>query len=163
MIPFQTYDDEMDQVAAGGAIFMVFIIIFYAAIFAFAAYMATRVAKKAGYNQWMGLLYLVPVANFVMLIMFVFQKWPIERELEQARAAGFVPYPQLAYPQAGYPQAAYPQAAYPVQQAAYPGQQAAYGTPDAYPAGTYPTYPTGGPAPESGAGDPYGAPQQPPA
>ena len=98
MIPFQTYDDEMDQVAAGGAVVMVFIVLFYAAVFAFAAYMAMRVAKKAGYNQWMGLLYLVPVANFVMLIMFVFQKWPIERELEQARAAGFVPVPAAGLP-----------------------------------------------------------------
>ncbi|WP_448630383.1 hypothetical protein [Cellulomonas soli] len=147
MIPFQTYDDDMNQVAAGGAVFMIFMFVFYAAIFVFAAYMAMRVAKKAGYNQWMGLLYLVPVANFVMVIMFVFQKWPIERELEQARAAGFVPYPQAGYPQAGYPV-----------------QQAGYGTPAAYPAAaypTYPTYPTGGPAPEQAAGDPYGAPQQP--
>lgn len=88
-----------------GPVALVILLLVYAAILGFGIYMVTRVAKKAGYHWAYGLLYLVPIANVVIIIMFVFSKWPIERELEQLRANAWAGYGQGGYPQTGYPQA----------------------------------------------------------
>jgi uncharacterized membrane protein YhaH (DUF805 family) len=42
-----------------------------------------RVASKAGYSGVLSLLMLVPFVNFIILLIFAFAKWPIERQLEQ--------------------------------------------------------------------------------
>ncbi|MGN8244796.1 hypothetical protein ACTHAM_001903 [Cellulomonas soli] len=68
-----------------GAAVVVVMVLFYLAIIGFAVYMVLRVAKKAGYSPWYGLLYFIPLVNFVVLVMFVFSKWPIEREVEELR------------------------------------------------------------------------------
>lgn len=82
----------------GFAIFL--LLLFYVAIIAFAVYCYVRVARKAGYSGWYAALCFVPVANLVVLLIFVFQEWPIERELRELRAMTGR-YPQ----QGGYPAA----------------------------------------------------------
>ncbi|WP_372866886.1 hypothetical protein [Pseudomonas sp.] len=32
--------------------------------------------KKAGYSQWLGLLMVVPIVNFVLLYFLAFSSWP---------------------------------------------------------------------------------------
>lgn len=44
-----------------------------------------KLAKKMGYNPWMGLLMFVPFLNIVLPFIVVFTKWPIEEELERLR------------------------------------------------------------------------------
>ncbi|MGY4645000.1 hypothetical protein [Cellulomonas sp. URHB0016] len=82
---------------------IILIVLFEAAIVAFAVYCYVRVARKAGYSGWYAALCFVPIANIVVLIMFCFQEWPIERELRELRAAvggypGQVGYPAYAAP-----------------------------------------------------------------
>ena len=42
--------------------------------------------KRTGMNPWLSLLMLVPVANFVMLIVLAFTEWPVQRENKLLRA-----------------------------------------------------------------------------
>ncbi|UZN05435.1 hypothetical protein [Cellulomonas sp. S1-8] len=70
----------------GEAIGVTIAVMLYIAFIAFAVYMYMRVAKKAGWTLWHGLLVLVPVANLVFVIMFVFMEWPIERRVREAEA-----------------------------------------------------------------------------
>jgi branched-subunit amino acid transport protein AzlD len=42
--------------------------------------------KRTGMNPWLSLLMLVPIANFVMLIILAFTEWPIQREVHALRA-----------------------------------------------------------------------------
>lgn len=83
-----------------------------------------KIFSKAGYSGARSLLLLIPVVNLIILIMFAFSEWPIQRELNQlrqmtgGRPGGFPPqyqpsgqfqqpaqYGQPQYPQSGqYPQ-----------------------------------------------------------
>jgi hypothetical protein len=47
-----------------------------------------RIAMKAGYPGAYSLLMLVPLVNLIILIMFAFTEWPIERELKAVRGGG---------------------------------------------------------------------------
>jgi uncharacterized membrane protein YhaH (DUF805 family) len=52
--------------------------------------------SKAGYSGALSLLFLIPIANVVMLLVFAFGKWPILRELEMLRQQqGAWPYQQV--------------------------------------------------------------------
>jgi hypothetical protein len=42
--------------------------------------------KRTGMNPWLSLLMLVPIANFVMIIILAFTEWPIQREARMLRA-----------------------------------------------------------------------------
>lgn len=88
-----------------GLIGLIFAIIIYWRIFA-----------KAGYSGARSLLLFIPIVNLIIVIMFAFSEWPIQRELNQlrqmsgGRPGGFPPqYPPQApqYQQPGQPQ--YPQ------------------------------------------------------
>jgi hypothetical protein len=89
-----------------------------------------RIASKAGYPGAYSLLMLIPLVNVVVLILFTFTEWPIERRL----AAGGGPFdpphpgpaPYIPPGGGGYaPQATVPA---PVSYAP-PVQQAPYGVP----------------------------------
>lgn len=41
--------------------------------------------KRAGYSWALGLLMLVPLANFIVFLILAFSKWPVEREVERLR------------------------------------------------------------------------------
>jgi hypothetical protein len=60
-------------VIAGIVIWLVFII----------AYI--KIITKAGYSGWWVLILLVPIANIVMLLVFAYKEWPIQRELAELR------------------------------------------------------------------------------
>ncbi len=47
-----------------------------------------RIAAKAGYAGALSLLMLIPVFNFIVLLIFAFGKWPIEEQLAAARGYG---------------------------------------------------------------------------
>jgi hypothetical protein len=44
-----------------------------------------RIASKAGYPGALSLLMLVPVVNLIVLLIFAFGEWPIEREVRSLR------------------------------------------------------------------------------
>lgn len=37
------------------------------------------IAKKAGYSRWWVLTMFVPIVNLIMIWVFAFAKWPIEK------------------------------------------------------------------------------------
>lgn len=39
-----------------------------------------RIVRKAGYPGSLALLSIIPIVNFVMLWVFAFSRWPIERD-----------------------------------------------------------------------------------
>jgi hypothetical protein len=43
------------------------------------------VFEKAGYSMWLGLLAIVPVVNFIALIVFALIEWPVARELRELK------------------------------------------------------------------------------
>jgi len=77
--PFQLDNSISTPVLVGA-------IVVYVAMFAFGVYVYCRVARKAGYSPWAGLWLLVPVANLVVMLIFAFSEWPIEREVKALRA-----------------------------------------------------------------------------
>ena len=98
----------------------------------FAIIIYWRIFSKAGYSGARSLLMLIPVVNLIIIIMFAFSEWPIQRELNQlrqmsgGRPGGFPPqYPPQApqYQQPG--------------QYAQPGQ---YGQPQFPQSGQYPPH-----------------------
>jgi hypothetical protein len=54
----------------------------------FAWFVFGRIALKAGYPRWYGLLMMIPIANVVLMIWFAFTRWPLENDLLDARLAG---------------------------------------------------------------------------
>ena len=37
------------------------------------------IAKKAGYSGWWAVVMLIPLVNLIMIWVFAFAKWPVER------------------------------------------------------------------------------------
>ncbi|HEV2580018.1 MAG TPA: hypothetical protein VGT44_04120 [Ktedonobacteraceae bacterium] len=67
--------------AVGGVTLIVFL-----AIAVFTVIIYWRIVSKAGYNGAMSLLLFIPIANLIMIIIFAFSEWPIQKELNQLRA-----------------------------------------------------------------------------
>jgi hypothetical protein len=53
------------------------------AVFIFYCYW--RIAEKAGFSGPLSLLMLIPGANLVLIVLFAFQEWPLERALRDAQ------------------------------------------------------------------------------
>ncbi|MBO3096300.1 hypothetical protein [Cellulomonas dongxiuzhuiae] len=140
----------------GGIIAVALMAVLYVAVIAFGVYLYMRVARKAGWTLWHGLLMLVPLANVVFLIMFAFTEWPIERRLREAEArlAALGAGPYVDGP-AGYPTGAYGGTGYGAPAYGAPVYGApAYGAP-AYGAPAYGVPSPGAPAyGDPGHGDP---------
>lgn len=45
-----------------------------------------KIISKAGYSGWWVLIMFVPIVNVIMLLVFAFKEWPIQRELAELRA-----------------------------------------------------------------------------
>ena len=60
-------------IIAGIAIWLIFVI----------AYI--KIITKAGYSGWWILILLVPIVNVVMVLIFAYKEWPIQRELAELR------------------------------------------------------------------------------
>jgi len=52
-----------------------------------------KIFSKAGYSGAMALLMLIPIVNFIMMLVLAFGKWPIHRELEYLKQAQGSPPP----------------------------------------------------------------------
>lgn len=46
------------------------------------------IAEKAGFSGVASLLMLIPLVNVIVLFIFAFSEWPIQRELREAKARG---------------------------------------------------------------------------
>jgi hypothetical protein len=77
-------DDTTGALGLGALGMLLF---FYLGAIAFSVYIYVRIARKAGYSGWWAAVLFVPVANLVVMVMFAFVEWPIERELKTVRAA----------------------------------------------------------------------------
>jgi hypothetical protein len=69
-----------------------------------------KIISRAGYSGWWVLIIFVPVVNIVMLLVFAFKEWPIQRELRELR--GWANQIQRGNPQQGYGQQGYGQLGY---------------------------------------------------
>jgi uncharacterized membrane protein YhaH (DUF805 family) len=81
-----TYNDPSGAAGAAIAAFGLAYAIFILALLAFYVFIAYMIVKRAGYNPWLALLILVPLVNFVMVLIFAFSEWPIQRENRELRA-----------------------------------------------------------------------------
>ncbi len=54
-------------------------------LFVFEIYCAWRVAQKCGYPGAYSLLLLIPLVNVIVILVWVFSRWPIEAELQRLR------------------------------------------------------------------------------
>lgn len=54
-------------------------ILFTIAFIVLFAFIWVRILGKTGYNQWLGLLMLIPLVNVGILIWLAFSEWPLER------------------------------------------------------------------------------------
>ncbi|GIG38841.1 hypothetical protein [Cellulomonas phragmiteti] len=154
MLP-SSYPSPGSGPGVGEAIGVTVGVLLYIAFIAFAVYMYMRVARKAGWTLWHGLLILVPLANIVFLILFVFTEWPVERRLREAEARlaqlSGTPYGDGAsgYGTTGYGASGYGAYGYPTEGYGAPGYPA--------PSGAQPPAPPVPPAPAS----PYDPPAPP--
>lgn len=80
--------DRGDQLTSAwfGAFFFYWLVVALA-LLAFQIYCYWRVAEKCGYAGAWSLLMLVPVANIVISLIWVFSEWPIEAELKRLRGS----------------------------------------------------------------------------
>jgi len=79
-------DDRTSGAALAGfmaSTLAIVIVIVIAIIFGIIIYW--RIATKAGYAGALSLLMFVPLVNLVIIILFAFTEWPIERELRELR------------------------------------------------------------------------------
>lgn len=67
---------------------LILVIVVYVAVVAFMVYLYLRIIQKAGFSGWWVLALFVPVLNLVMLIVFAFAEWPVERRARQAVGSG---------------------------------------------------------------------------
>jgi len=58
-----------------------------------------KIISRAGYSGWWVLVMFVPILNIVMLLVFAFKEWPIQRELAELR--GWANQIQRSGPQGG--------------------------------------------------------------
>jgi len=45
-----------------------------------------HIAKKAGYAPAWGLLAVVPIISYIVILYFAFNKWPIEKEIQELKS-----------------------------------------------------------------------------
>jgi uncharacterized membrane protein len=61
-----------------------------------------KIITRAGYSGWWVLIIIVPIANIVMLLIFAYKEWPIQRELRELRGwANQIQRGQQGYGQQG--------------------------------------------------------------
>lgn len=69
------------RVGSGGLVFgLVFVLIVLIP--------AGRILRRTGYSPWYCLLLLIPLVNIVMIFVFAFSTWPVDRGLQGYRQGG---------------------------------------------------------------------------
>jgi hypothetical protein len=71
-----------------GIVFMCIWAVIALGIAAVAVVAFWKICSKAGYPGALGLLALVPLANFILILYLAFARWPILDELDAYRAGG---------------------------------------------------------------------------
>jgi hypothetical protein len=122
------------RAGGGGGLFILGLFIFLVA----ATVAAVKVLPKVGYSAWFAVLVWVPVVNIVMVLVFAFSDWPVDKELRRYRQGGYGPGP------GGYPAPSWP---------AQPPPGYGPGRPQFPPSG-WPTAPGGSPPPWPGGSEP---------
>jgi uncharacterized membrane protein YhaH (DUF805 family) len=79
---------QTQAVTAMMAAYGLFFVIFFVLLFVLQIVIGWKIASKAGYNGALSLLLFVPFVNFIIILIFAFSEWPIQRQL---RAAGLMP------------------------------------------------------------------------
>ena len=77
-----------------GICFIAIILLVSLIISAFTILVYCKIFSKAGYHWAMGLIALVPLGNFILLLILAFGQWPIHRELEALRHTQMAPPPE---------------------------------------------------------------------
>jgi uncharacterized membrane protein YhaH (DUF805 family) len=85
----QDYSMQWNSMMALVPVFLVVMLV----LFLISLIVAWRITVKAGYTGVLSLLLLIPVVNFVMLLIFAFSEWPIQAKL-RAMKSGWTP-PQI--------------------------------------------------------------------
>lgn len=67
--------------------------LFYISLLVFTLWMQARLLQKAGYAGWWTLVTLIPLFNLVMMYVFAFHKWPVERQMPAPGTEGTGPAP----------------------------------------------------------------------
>jgi hypothetical protein len=67
---------------------MGFVSVFFLAVIVFSLFLNWRIASKAGYSGALSLLLLVPIVNLVVIVMFAFSEWPIQKALKLYTGGG---------------------------------------------------------------------------
>jgi hypothetical protein len=44
-----------------------------------------KILSKAGYSGWLGITFLIPLVNLIVLCWFAFSEWPVRSELTRLR------------------------------------------------------------------------------
>jgi Protein of unknown function (DUF2510) len=78
--------DQVTSTRAATGVAVSVVLFIYLAIVVISILAAVKVVTKAGYSGWWVLITLVPVLNFVMLLVFAFSEWPVVREVKTLRA-----------------------------------------------------------------------------
>jgi hypothetical protein len=77
--------DPEHAIPAISVVVGLFFFLFWALITALYVWAFCRIFAKAGYSWALGLLMLVPIANFIMPFILAFGEWPIHRRVELLR------------------------------------------------------------------------------
>jgi len=77
----QNSDSSGAALAALASVWLV-VSVFIIALIALQIFIHWRIAVKAGYEGALSLLLLIPLVNFVILLLFAFSEWPIETRLK---------------------------------------------------------------------------------
>src|SRR5208283_3803455 len=57
-----------------------------------------RILRKAGYSPWYSLLLFVPIVNIVMIYVFAFSTWPVDKARQTGSGPGMGGYPEPPWP-----------------------------------------------------------------
>lgn len=87
-----TTTTDPHAVAAILAAYGLFFLVFFLVAFVLQLVICWRIAVKAGYSGVLSLLMLVPLVNFIVILMFAFMEWPIEAQV-RAMSGGTGAYP----------------------------------------------------------------------
>ena len=75
------YNGPPDVAPVFAMVFGLVMVFFGLLFFALTTLISCKIFSKAGYSWAMGLLMLVPIVNFIMLLVLAFSDWPVQKEL----------------------------------------------------------------------------------
>jgi hypothetical protein len=73
----------MNAQGGGNAVGLLCFLVFFAGILALVITIWWKIFEKTGHGGAMSLLMLLPIVNFIMLLILAFGEWPVHRELRR--------------------------------------------------------------------------------